>query len=270
MLKFNQNSIFRRFTSSAFRQLNSQNGLDDPKLTHIKEQIEADKRKLKWRKEYSERDDAVKSNFKLFETSNRNSELLEILQQPVDISPSGLMRWWTKRRTRIDAHMQKFIPQRHAILGEDLATAHFLVHRGGSVRFRGQTDWVKMNEKDEYDLPKVYVPNMVLEEIKCDGIDLFYEGMENIRRLRYLKHLSFKNVTKFDDWYLDRLSGSDFPSLEVLNLTGTAVTNRGLNCLYRLPSLKLLLVDDPEKDIMWKMSVVLLEEWNPLLVVKTE
>ncbi|XP_058830604.1 distal membrane-arm assembly complex protein 2 [Topomyia yanbarensis] len=269
MHKFHQKSILRYFTSSALRQ-HYQNGLDDPKLAHIREQIEADKKKLKWRLEYGERPDAVTSNFKLFETSNRNSELVELLQQPIDISPSGLKQWWTKRRSGISAHMQKFIPQRHAMLGPDLATAHFLVHRGGSVRFRGQKDWIKMDDKEEYDLPNTFVQNLVLEEIKCDGITLFYEGMENIQRLRCLTNLSFKNVTKFDDWYLDRLSGSELPALEILNLTGTAVTDRGLNCLYRLPSLKVLIVDDPERDIMWKLSVALLEEWNPKLVVKRE
>lgn len=125
-----------------------------------------------------------------------------------------------------------------------------------------------MDKDEEYNLPGHFVPNLVLEEIKCDNMNLFYEGIENIRRLRYLKHLSFENVTKFNDWYLDRISGSSFPALEVLNLRGTTVTDRGLHCLYRLPSLKLVLVDDPEKNIMWKMMVSLLEEWNPELEVR--
>ncbi|XP_055531772.1 distal membrane-arm assembly complex protein 2 [Wyeomyia smithii] len=269
MLNCHRNLIAVRTLVTAVRQL-SGNQLDDPKLAHIKEQIEEDKKKLQWQVPFSERPDIFKSTFKLFEMPNRNSELLEVMQQPVDVSPAGIKKWWTNRRTKIDAFMQKFIPERHAMLGEDLATAHFVVHRGGSVRFRGEQRWVKMDDKEEYDLPKHYVPNMVLEEVKCDNMTLYYEGLENIRRLGCLKHLSFRGVANFDDWFLDRVSGSGFPSLEVLDLRGTAVTEKGLHCLYRLPSLKTLLLDDSERDIMWKLTVALLEEWNPKMEVKTE
>uniref|UniRef100_A0A182S685 Vacuolar protein sorting-associated protein 26C n=1 Tax=Anopheles maculatus TaxID=74869 RepID=A0A182S685_9DIPT len=234
----------------------------DPEL---EKRIEDDKRRLRWRTPYSERPDSFYSAFKLFASENRNSELVEKMQQPIDLSPSSILEWWKKRRTTVEAHLQKFIPERHATLGDDIATAHFIVHRGGSVRFRGSTEWIQKDEDDEYDLPRHHVPGMVLEEVRCDGMTLFYEGMENIQKLLRLKHLSFENVALFNDWYLDRISGNTLPSLEKLNLRGTAITHRGLNCLYRLPSLKLLLVDDPEKDILWKLTVAMLEEWNPNL-----
>uniref|UniRef100_A0A4Y0BQK3 Uncharacterized protein n=1 Tax=Anopheles funestus TaxID=62324 RepID=A0A4Y0BQK3_ANOFN len=233
----------------------------------IEKRIQDDKRRLQWRTAYSERQDSFYSAFKLFATENRNSELVEKMQQPIDLSPSAILEWWQKRRTTLEAHMQKFLPERHATLGDDIATAHFIVHRGGSVRFRGSTNWIQKDEDDEYDLPRHHVPGMVLEEVRCDGMTLFYEGMENIQKLLRLKHLSFENVTLFNDWYLDRISGNTLPSLEKLNLRGTAITHRGLNCLYRLPSLKLLLIDDPEKDILWKLTVAMLEEWNPNLRV---
>ncbi|XP_053688187.1 distal membrane-arm assembly complex protein 2 [Sabethes cyaneus] len=269
MLNYCRNNITRRSLFTAVRQHN-RDQLDDPNLAHIKEQIEADKQKLKWRVPFSERPDTFKSTFKAFEMPNRNSELLEAMQQPVDLSPSGIKKWWTNRRTRIDSYMQNFIPERHAMLGDDLAAAHFVVHRGGSVRFRGQDQWVKMNDKEEYDLPSNYIPNMVLEEINCDNMTLYYEGLENIRRLRCLTHLSFRGVVNFDDWFLDRLSGSEFPRLQVLDLRGTAVTEKGLHCLYRLPSVQTLLLDDPKRDVMWELTVALLEEWNPQLEVKAE
>ncbi|XP_058119422.1 distal membrane-arm assembly complex protein 2 [Anopheles ziemanni] len=236
----------------------------DPEL---EKQIESDKQRLQWRTPYSERPDSFYSAFKLFASENRNSELVEKMQQPINLAPAAILEWWQKRRANIEAHMQKFIPERHATLGDDIATAHFIVHRGGSVRFRGDTQWIKMDDDDQYDLPRHHVPGMVLEEVRCDGMQLFYEGMENIQKLLRLKHLSFENVSLFDDWYLDRISGNTLPSLEKLNLRGTAITHRGLNCLYRLPSLKLLLVDDPEKDIHWKLTVAMLEEWNPSLRV---
>uniref|UniRef100_A0A8D8MRG0 ATP synthase subunit s-like protein n=4 Tax=Culex pipiens TaxID=7175 RepID=A0A8D8MRG0_CULPI len=267
MLNRNINPLLYRSLFTTVRWRN-RDDMQDPKLAHIKEKIEADKQRLRWRTPYSDRPEEFQSTFKLFSSSNRNSELVELMQQPVDLSPSAIKNWWTRRRSGIEAHMQKFIPERHATLGDDLAAAHFVVHRGGSVRFRGQQKWIKMDEEENYELPTNYVPNLVLEEVKCDNMVLFYEGLENIRRLRHLTHLSFENVAKFDDWCLDRVSGSYFPSLEVLNLKGTVVTERGLNCLYRLPSLKTVLVDSPEKNISWKLTIALLEEWNPKLEVK--
>lgn len=267
MLNLHRNRIFTRSLFIGARRLNH----DEPQntqLASIKNKIEKDKKKLQWRTPYSDRPDSFQSSFKLFAPTNRNSELVELMQQPVDLSPSAIKKWWQSRKDGTEAFMQKFIPERHSTLGEDLASAHFVVHRGGSVRFRGQKEWIKMDEEENYNLPQHFIPNLVLEEIKCDNMNLFYEGLENIRRLRYLKHLSFENVAKFDDWCLDRISGNSFPSLEVLNLRRTAITDRGLHCLYRLPSLKVVLVDDPEKNIMWKMMVSLLEEWNPQMSVR--
>lgn len=98
-------------------------------------------------------------------------------------------------------------------------------------------------------------------------MQLYYEGLENIRRLKALKKLSFRNVKLFDDWCLDRVSGSDFPVLEVLDLSGTAITERGLSALYRLPSLKTLIVDDPKKTISFELHCAMLEEAIPMLKV---
>ncbi|XP_055629360.1 uncharacterized protein LOC129770500 [Toxorhynchites rutilus septentrionalis] len=267
MIKLRQIHVPQRSLFTSVLRLN-QDETQNPKLDRLKEKIEADKAKLNWRTPYSERPDEFYSVFKLFATSNRNSELVESMQQPIDLSPGGLKRWWTRRKETTNAYMQKYIPERHAMLGNDLAAAHFIVHRQGSVRFRGRKEWVKMDDEDNYDLPKNADPNFILEEIKCDNMDLYYDGLENIRRLQHLKYLSFENVSRFDDWCLDRVSGSEFPSLEILNLKGTAVTDKGFNCLYRLPSLKLVLVDDPKKNLMWELVISMLEEWNPKITVK--
>lgn len=119
----------------------------------------------------------------------------------------------------------------------------------------------------DFDFPNVYDKAFELEEILCDNMELYYEGLENIRRLKSLKRLSFRNVKTFDDWCLDRLSGSDFPALEILDLSGTSITERGLSALYRLPSLKVLIVDDPKKSNSFELHCIMLEEVIPLLKV---
>lgn len=98
-------------------------------------------------------------------------------------------------------------------------------------------------------------------------MELYYEGLENLRRLKNLKFLSFHNVITFDDWCLDRVSGSEFNSLEILDLSGTNITERGLGSLYRIPSLKLLILDDPKKDKSYELTCAMLEEIIPNLKI---
>lgn len=136
-----------------------------------------------------------------------------------------------------------------------------------SYRFAGVKNWTKRDENEEYQLPTKFDKNFQVEAIKCDDMELYYEGLENLRRLKNLKFLSFHNVTTFDDWCLDRVSGSEFHSLEILDLTGTSVTELGLGSLYRIPSLKLLILDDPKKDKGMELTCVMLEEIIPRLKV---
>lgn len=94
-------------------------------------------------------------------------------------------------------------------------------------------------------------------------MELYYEGLENVRRLHHLKFLSFHNVKLFDDWCLDRISGSELTALEVLDLSGTKVTERGLGALYRIPTLKVLIVDDAQQSKAYELTCALLEELMP-------
>lgn len=123
--------------------------------------------------------------------------------------------------------------------------------------------WVKKNEFDEYELPSKYDKKYIVEAIKCDDMELYYEGLENIRRLRHLKFLSFRNVKQFDDWCLDRVSGSEFESLEILDISGTKISENGLSALYRIPTLKMLIVDDPSKSKTFEYTCLLLEDIIP-------
>lgn len=127
--------------------------------------------------------------------------------------------------------------------------------------------WVKKNEFDEYELPSKYDSRYIIEAMKCDDMELYYEGLENIRRLKQLKFLSFRNVKQFDDWCLDRVSGSQFESIEILDISGTKITENGLSALYRMPTLKMLIVDDPKKNKTFEFTCILLEDIIPNIKV---
>lgn len=116
-------------------------------------------------------------------------------------------------------------------------------------------------------MPDKFVPNMFLEAIDCEGMKLYYEGLENVRRLKKLRYISFKGVKMFDDWCLDRVSGSEFESLEVLNVSETQISERGLQALYRVPSLKRLIVDEPNRNANWQLTLAMLQDILPQLQI---
>lgn len=211
------------------------------------------------------------SKLRLFANEHEDMDVMTALQQPRDVSVKGVKDWFQERRDQMEQAMQAYIPERNEILGKDLAAAHFIVHRGGKVRFLGHSKWSQMDEDEEYDLPKFYDENFKVEAIDFEGMDLFYEGLENTRSLHSLKFLSVRNVPRFDDWCLDRVSGSDLSNLNTLNLAGTKVTARGLGALYRIPSLRTLILDEKfrhEKEI--ELTVFLLQDLIPQLNVVFE
>ncbi|BFF97356.1 distal membrane-arm assembly complex protein 2 [Drosophila madeirensis] len=238
-------------------------------VRRIREELASDKQRLKWRTPIGDRpEDWGNSKLKLFSNSEQNSDFIVMMQRPIDLSPKNMKQWWANRQEKIERHMQQFIPERHKILGAELAAAHFILYRGGAARFVNDPRWHRATEDGEFSLPNKFHPGYKVEALRCDNMVLYYEGLENLRCLDQLKFLSFHNVKTFDDWCLDRVSGGEFPRLEVLDLSGTAVTTDGLSCLYRLPQLKLLILDDPKQTLEMELAAAMLEvALSPLKVV---
>lgn len=232
-----------------------------------RKQVESDRAKLRWRQDYLERGEWY-SKLRLFANENEDMDVMTSLQQPRDVSVKGVKDWFQERRDKMEQSMQAYIPERNEILGKDLAAAHFVVYRGAKVRFVGHTEWAKLDEDDEYDLPRFYDEKYKVEAIDFEGMDLFYEGLENTRMLQSLTHMSFRNVARFDDWCLDRVSGSDLTALNTLNLAGTKVTALGLGALYRVPSLRTLILDASLRaDKVVELTTFMLQDIIPDLKV---
>ncbi|GAB0096408.1 distal membrane-arm assembly complex protein 2 [Sergentomyia squamirostris] len=239
-------------------------------LQQERDQIAQDKATLEWREPLAGKEWSTK--FGLFARDNENVDFITILQQPWDLSYSGVKSWYAKKKLQLEKGMQAYIPERHEMLGSDLAAAHFIVFRGGRVRFVGQKDWIERQEDDDFELnlPKNYDRRFRVEAMDCSRMQLYYEGLVNIRHLFHLKWLSFEHVKFFDDWCLDRVSGSKFEQLEELDLRGTSITAKSLCCLYRLPELKTLHVDLPREEeakAEMKLGAAMLEEALPKLSV---
>ncbi|XP_012523122.1 distal membrane-arm assembly complex protein 2 [Monomorium pharaonis] len=182
-----------------------------------------------------------------------------------DFAFVNIKQWYRHNKAQFIKASQAFIPERHEILGADLATAHFLVHRGGRVKFRGDSYWIERDEKGQYDLPNSYNPSYVLEMVDVNGLDLYYEGLSNLCGLARLKWLSLKDCKNIDDWGLDKIS-AEFPKLEHLDISGCEkITERGLECLYRMVNLKKLIVTNYYKSVAFELSCLMLEDCMPEL-----
>ncbi|CRL02552.1 CLUMA_CG015848, isoform A [Clunio marinus] len=254
--------------------LSAERYVDVPSSKPLKEErkikIEQDIKDMQWRQKPHEQKGAWYSKFKVFleddDEVSRESLMTRVIQ-PLDLRPKKVKEFFVKHAEEKERFLQQFIPDRHEILGNDLAAAHFILFRFGQVKFKGQNNWMKADSERNFNLPDKYVSNMFLEAIDCENMTLYYEGLDNIRRLKHLRYLSFKNVKKFDDWCLDRVSSLELDNLSVLILSGTEVTFRGLGALYRIPSLKRLTLDKPYRDPEWKLTIAMLQDILPELEI---
>lgn len=168
-----------------------------------------------------------------------------------------------KREANLRAYNQKFIPERHGILGPDLAAASFLIIRGARVKFHGKDGWYKKTDDDDTGLPYRHEPGWVLEAIDATDTELYYEGLDNLTCLEGLKTLRLCGNPNVDDWFLDRLSQFR-ETLEHLDLSGCPqITEWGLSALYRLRKLKTLTLGHLTHIPHLKLVALMLEEALP-------
>lgn len=213
-------------------------------------------------------DENLMSVFSLFTPKKGiGIDLLSFLHQRWDFSISGFQRWNKRRKETLFLLDQSYIPERHKILGPDLASAHFIVHRGGGVKFVGEDIWVRKDEDNNYNLPSQYKPHMYLEEIDASGIPLAYEGFDNLVNLLHLKTFILHESPYLDDWCLDRFH--QFRSLEHLDISGCQqVTERGICTLHKLKNLKKLNLTGVSGAKNTELICLLLEDILPQLCIE--
>uniref|UniRef100_A0A5S6QI88 Uncharacterized protein n=1 Tax=Trichuris muris TaxID=70415 RepID=A0A5S6QI88_TRIMR len=137
---------------------------------------------------------------------------------------------------------QRFIPERHLLLGPDLAASHFIVHRGGSVKFVGDDRWHCMNKSGVYVLPGRQIPDLWVEGIDASNTALMFEGLGNLVDLGKLRFLSLRGCKFINDFCMSRMSQFE-NSLEFLDLSDckkiSAEALGSLSCLKKLKFLRL-------------------------------
>lgn len=230
---------------------------------------EVKKEDLKWRTPWHQKQGHYYNTLRSFYSEENQVNLLQMLQTPIDLSPSAIKKWWTRKKEYREMMLQSYLPDRNRTLGNELAAAHFIVHRGGAVKFYHEDKWVKANKYQEYTLPKYYQEDKVLQAIDCTDMNLFYEGLANLRDLKHVEWLRFSGVERLDDWFLDRISNMFSHSLIYLDLRHCPnYTERGLGALHRMEKLKILCIDDMLMTESFEMTCLMLQEVNPHLDIK--
>lgn len=109
---------------------------EEPPKSPYEQRLATAKDKLRWRTSMSEKQDEWKSKFGLFSSKKNNDmDTLMWFQRPIDLTISGWKRRREEKRVTLEIFMQQYLPERNHALGADLAAAHFIVHRDGSVKY---------------------------------------------------------------------------------------------------------------------------------------
>ncbi|EEB10954.1 conserved hypothetical protein [Pediculus humanus corporis] len=161
-----------------------------------------------------------------------------------------------KRKMRRQVLLQQYLPGRKAILKPDLAAAHFIISRGGIVKFKGQKNWISLKESSL--LPSVYSPGYFVEAINAEKTNLCFEGLQNICQLEYLKSLSLKGLKEINDWCLDWITNEFQNQIEDLDISFcTNITHRGIPSLHRFENLKTLTLEGISEAPEFKLACLI-------------
>ncbi|KAL1516514.1 hypothetical protein ABEB36_000422 [Hypothenemus hampei] len=142
-----------------------------------------------WRSPVHKEDASQNRMLNMFNSDQNSIKFLKWLQQPIDLRPATIKKWWLRISDEAEEEMQRYNPNRHQALGPELACAHFIVYRGGAIKFHNNDKWIKAVDK-EYTLPLKYSTGLFLQSIDCTGMNLRYEGLSNLRGLQNVQWLS--------------------------------------------------------------------------------
>ncbi|XP_028156391.1 distal membrane-arm assembly complex protein 2 [Ostrinia furnacalis] len=223
-----------------------------------------------WRKPWVKREGEFTSKLSVFVEKNPSPDIMFILSQIPNVTRQKIKDWWSSMKELQEIENQKYIPERVATLGANLAAVHFFCYRYAAVRLKGKTEWIRGNITN-LTLPNTFTDGYYVEAIDCSDFHhngIRYEGLENLTNLNFLRWLSLKNNKHVDVWCLDRIAGLTGKTLEFLDISGCNLCVGGVYALARMSALKMLVITDPGPDIKLQTALSLLEEENPNILIK--
>lgn len=226
---------------------------------------------LKWRTPWHQKEGQHYTMLRTFYSEHNNTSVMKFLQSPINFRPSAIKAWLAQRRRNTAIALQQYIPERNQTLGNELAAAHFIVYRGGSVKFFGQDFWIKADQFGNYNLPDRFESNWFIQAIDCSNVELFYEGLVNMRDLERVEWFSVNGCENMDDWCMDRIANIFARTLLYLDIRDCRkITYRGLGALVKMNKLKILYLDDILYSKEYEMTCLMLQQLMPQLDIRNE
>ncbi|XP_034252750.1 distal membrane-arm assembly complex protein 2 [Thrips palmi] len=211
-----------------------------------------------------------KTFLKFFDQGLRPTDLLKILQTPIDLRASKLKSWWQKKLLDRNLEIQEYDGLRNASLGSDISIGHALLPLGVGLLYKGKP-WMKA-EVGSWNIPEVpdtREDDWILEAVDFSGTPICYEGLLNFKNLSSVHTIKAQNCPHLDDWCIDILC-SEVLTLEQLDVSGCKnISPKGLIPLTRLPNLQRIdLTDCPAFETHdGVLMCILLQEFNPNLKI---
>lgn len=227
------------------------------------------KEDLKWRTEWIEKEGRYYSFLRTF--YKEDTGIVKRLGGQIDFSPEGIKKWLTNRNEEANIIFHSYLPDRNQKLGNDLAAAHFIVSRGGAVKFLHEDKWIKADQNKKYSLPRFFRDDKFLEAIDCQDMNIVYESLSNFRDLPEVRWLSLRGCKHIDDWCLDSISNIFCDNVVYLDLRDCPlITYRGLGALAKMNKLKMLYLDDFFRATTFELTCLLLQELSPTLEIMSD
>ncbi|XP_026761434.1 distal membrane-arm assembly complex protein 2 [Galleria mellonella] len=223
-----------------------------------------------WRKPWIHRDGEWSSKLSVFVEKNPSPDIMYALSQIPNLTFDKIKAWWSDMKVIQEKQNQKFLPERVATLGSNLAAVHFFTFRQAKVRLRGSSEWI-FGDITTLNLPSNYSDGYYVEAIDCSEFHhngIRFEGLENLYGLNFLKWLSLKNNRHVDVWCIDRIAGQNGKSLEYLDISGCNICVGCVFSLARMKTLKILIITDPGDNVELQAALSMLEQENPQLLIK--
>ncbi|XP_039987749.1 distal membrane-arm assembly complex protein 2 [Xiphias gladius] len=187
--------------------------------------------------------------------------LLFLTQRFYDVEV--LLSWRSQLRRRGIQKKNAYYSYTQRFHGPDLAAAYYILSLKGGLRYVGQPDWFRANQRGKFSWDFLNHKDTPLEEVDMSSTVINYAGLGNLEGQRSLRTLSLRGCPEVDDWFLARLHMFQ-DSLEDLDISHCPrITIGGLAALRNLKGLRRLDVSSLPGISSPGLVVILLEEMLP-------
>ncbi|XP_077467899.1 distal membrane-arm assembly complex protein 2 isoform X2 [Stigmatopora argus] len=149
------------------------------------------------------------------------------------------------------------------LYGPNVAAAYYALCLKGGLRFVGQSNWFRVDQRGKLDWDFLTYRDKQLEEVDMSHTLINHTGLSNLAGQQSLRTMSFRGCSEVDDWFLARLHLFQ-DSLKELDISYCPrITTGGLVALRNLKGLQRLNISGLPSISTPGLVTILLEEMLP-------